>query len=163
VGWFSNTHCLGLEVPTETTSVELMTRAVTIFAGGENPPSGPAVLWNRLGSVREQGNAGILYLYFCDWITSRLREGRSWLRACGFRRRRTLIPKESRTAFRDRPETVRLHRGIGVHLHPGLCSGSPSRNALAGGGFLLTGKKTGDHRSTADLSCINAPRRGGEN
>ncbi len=29
-------------------------------------------------------------------------------------------PGSSRTRFRDRPETVRLHRGIGVHLHPGI-------------------------------------------
>ena len=29
----------------------------------------------------------------------------------------------SRTRFRDRPETVRLHRGIGVHLHPGILFG----------------------------------------
>jgi hypothetical protein len=29
-------------------------------------------------------------------------------------------PDLSRTQFRGRPETVRLHRGFGVHLHPGL-------------------------------------------
>ncbi len=48
-----------------------------------------------------------------------------------------IIPGSSRTRFRDRPETVRLHRGIGVHLHPGTlfefnpeyCSGS-SRNRV---------------------------------
>jgi len=56
-----------------------------------------------------------------------------------------IIPGSSRTRFRDRPKTVRLHRGIGVHLHPGTlfgfiaesvftfiperCSGS-SRNAV---------------------------------
>ena len=36
--------------------------------------------------------------------------------------------RRSRTRFRGRPKTVRLHRGIGVRLHPGSCSGS-SRNA----------------------------------
>jgi len=34
-----------------------------------------------------------------------------------------IIPGSSRTRFRDRPETVRLHRGIGVHLHPGTVFG----------------------------------------
>ena len=34
-----------------------------------------------------------------------------------------IIPGSSRTRFRDRPETVRLHRGIGVHLHPGILFG----------------------------------------
>jgi len=29
-----------------------------------------------------------------------------------------IIPGSSRTRFRDRPETVRLHRGIGVHFKP---------------------------------------------
>ena len=29
-------------------------------------------------------------------------------------------PGSSRTLFRGLPETVRLHRGIGVHLHPGI-------------------------------------------
>src|SRR5580692_5185617 len=28
--------------------------------------------------------------------------------------------RRSRTPFRDRPETVRLHPGTGVHLHPGI-------------------------------------------
>jgi hypothetical protein len=28
--------------------------------------------------------------------------------------------RRSRTPFRDRSETVRLHRGTGVHLHPGI-------------------------------------------
>src|SRR5579862_8733552 len=28
--------------------------------------------------------------------------------------------RRSRTQFRDRPETVRLHPGTGVHLHPGI-------------------------------------------
>jgi hypothetical protein len=28
--------------------------------------------------------------------------------------------RRSRTRFRDRPETVRLHRGTGVHHHPGI-------------------------------------------
>jgi hypothetical protein len=28
--------------------------------------------------------------------------------------------RRSRTPFRDRPETVRLHPGSGVHLHPGI-------------------------------------------
>src|ERR1041384_2668858 len=28
--------------------------------------------------------------------------------------------RRSRTRFRDRPETVRLHPGTGVHLHPGI-------------------------------------------
>src|SRR5215831_9435020 len=28
--------------------------------------------------------------------------------------------RRSRTPFRDRPETVRLHRGTGVRLHPGI-------------------------------------------
>ena len=37
--------------------------------------------------------------------------------------------RRSRTPFRDRPETVRLHRGIGVHLHPESRSGS-SRNTV---------------------------------
>jgi len=30
-----------------------------------------------------------------------------------------IIPGSSRTRFRDRPEAARLHRGIGVHHHPG--------------------------------------------
>jgi len=34
-----------------------------------------------------------------------------------------IIPGSSRTRFRDRAETVRLHRGIGVHLHPGILFG----------------------------------------
>src|SRR6266852_4760026 len=34
-----------------------------------------------------------------------------------------LFPGSSRTRFRDRPETVRLHRGIRVHLHPGILFG----------------------------------------
>jgi hypothetical protein len=34
-------------------------------------------------------------------------------------------PGSSRTRFRDRPETVRLHRGIGVHLHPGILFAFP--------------------------------------
>src|ERR1700679_2505742 len=34
-----------------------------------------------------------------------------------------IIPGSSRTRFRDRPETVRLHRGIGVHHHPGILFG----------------------------------------
>src|ERR1700684_782446 len=34
-----------------------------------------------------------------------------------------ITPGSSRTRFRDRPETVRLHRGIGVHLHPGTLFG----------------------------------------
>jgi hypothetical protein len=31
--------------------------------------------------------------------------------------------RRSRTRFRDRPETVRLHPGTGVHLHPGILFG----------------------------------------
>ncbi len=31
--------------------------------------------------------------------------------------------RRSRTQFRDRPETVRLHPGTGVHLHPGILFG----------------------------------------
>ena len=31
--------------------------------------------------------------------------------------------RRSRTRFRDRPKTVRLHPGIGVHLHPGSLFG----------------------------------------
>src|SRR5690242_2513498 len=31
--------------------------------------------------------------------------------------------RRSRTLFRDRPETVRLHPGTGVHLHPGILFG----------------------------------------
>src|SRR5579862_7384448 len=31
--------------------------------------------------------------------------------------------RQSRTPFRGRPKTVRLHRGIGVHLHPGILFG----------------------------------------
>jgi len=34
-----------------------------------------------------------------------------------------IIPGSSRTRFRDRPETVRLHRGSGVHHHPGTLFG----------------------------------------
>jgi hypothetical protein len=34
-----------------------------------------------------------------------------------------IIPGSSRPRFRDRPETVRLHRGIGVHHHPGILFG----------------------------------------
>jgi hypothetical protein len=34
-----------------------------------------------------------------------------------------IIPGSSRTRFRDRPETVRLHPGIGVHLRPGTVFG----------------------------------------
>jgi hypothetical protein len=48
-----------------------------------------------------------------------------------------IIPGSSRTRFRDRPETVRLHRGIGVHLHPGIlfgftpeCCSESSRNRV---------------------------------
>jgi hypothetical protein len=48
-----------------------------------------------------------------------------------------IIPGSSRTRFRDRPETVRLHRGIGVHLHPGTlfgiipeCRSESSRNRV---------------------------------
>jgi hypothetical protein len=48
-----------------------------------------------------------------------------------------IIPGSSRTRFRDRPETVRLHRGIGVHLHPGIlfgfipeCHSDSSRNRV---------------------------------
>ena len=60
--------------------------------------------------------------------------------------------RRSRTQFRDRPETVRLHPGTGVHLHPGILFGinperrsessrnrvhlapdSPKRRALAAG------------------------------
>src|SRR3984885_8219335 len=42
-------------------------------------------------------------------------------RQCVVQRRRPYgNPGSSRTRFRDRPETVRLHRGIGVHLHPGI-------------------------------------------
>ena len=45
--------------------------------------------------------------------------------------------RRSRTRFRDRPETVRLHRGIGVRLHPGTlfaiipeCRSASSRNRV---------------------------------
>src|SRR5215831_9953274 len=45
--------------------------------------------------------------------------------------------RRSRTQFRDRPETVRLHRGICVHLHPGIlfeiipeCRSESSRNRV---------------------------------
>src|SRR6516162_4365168 len=31
--------------------------------------------------------------------------------------------RRSRTPYRDRPETVRLHPGIGVHVHPGILFG----------------------------------------
>src|SRR5262249_20652865 len=31
--------------------------------------------------------------------------------------------RRSRTPFQDRPETVRLHRGTGVHLHTGILFG----------------------------------------
>jgi hypothetical protein len=34
-----------------------------------------------------------------------------------------IIQGSSRTRFQDRPETVRLHRGIGVHHHPGILFG----------------------------------------
>ena len=38
--------------------------------------------------------------------------------------------RRSRTQFRDRPETVRLHRGTGVHLHPGILFGiNPERRS----------------------------------
>ena len=45
--------------------------------------------------------------------------------------------RRSRTRFRGRPETVRLHRGIGVRLHPGTlfgiipeCRSASSRNRV---------------------------------
>src|SRR5215469_13203315 len=45
--------------------------------------------------------------------------------------------RRSRTPFRDRPETVRLHPGTGVHLHPGIlfgiipeCRSESSRNRV---------------------------------
>ena len=45
--------------------------------------------------------------------------------------------RRSRTRFRGRPETVRLHRGIGVRLHPGTlfgiipeCRSAASRNRV---------------------------------
>src|ERR1700754_1359131 len=45
--------------------------------------------------------------------------------------------RRSRTPFRDRPATVRLHRGTGVHLHPGIlfgiipeCRSESSRNRV---------------------------------
>ncbi len=45
--------------------------------------------------------------------------------------------RRSRTPFRDRPETVRLHRGTGVRLHPGIlfeiipeCRSESSRNRV---------------------------------
>jgi len=38
--------------------------------------------------------------------------------------------RRSRTQFRDRPETVRLHPGTGVHLHPGILFGiNPERRS----------------------------------
>src|SRR5580700_12005881 len=38
--------------------------------------------------------------------------------------------RRSRTPFRDRPETVRLHPGTGVHLHPGILFGiNPERRS----------------------------------
>jgi hypothetical protein len=38
----------------------------------------------------------------------------------------------NRTRFRDRPETVRPHRGIGVHLHPGILFGfTPERRSAS--------------------------------
>jgi hypothetical protein len=48
-----------------------------------------------------------------------------------------IIPGSSRTRFRDWPENVRLHPGIGVHLHPGIlfgftpeCCSESSRNRV---------------------------------
>ena len=43
-----------------------------------------------------------------------------------------IIPGSSRTRFRDRPETVRLHRGIGVQLHPEILFGfTPERRSAS--------------------------------
>ena len=42
--------------------------------------------------------------------------------------------RRSRTRFRDRPKTVRLHPGIGVHLHPGSLFGIiPESRSLSSG------------------------------
>src|ERR1700684_823403 len=62
-----------------------------------------------------------------------------------------IIPGSSRTRFRDRPETVRLHRGIGVHHHPGTAFGIIPESRSPSTGFLTTSEdraRTGPHRTS---------------
>src|SRR5437868_13098464 len=51
-----------------------------------------------------------------------------------------IIPGSRRTRFRDLPETVRLHHGIGVHLHPGTLFGF-----------------TPEHRSESSRNRVHVP------
>ena len=67
--------------------------------------------------------------------------------------------RRSRTLFRDRPETVRLHPGTGVHLIPEPCSRS-SRNTVRnhpGIAFILS-RNPQQLRIDQLSSCVLAPR-----
>src|SRR5580658_6977426 len=72
-------------------------------------------------------------------------------------------PGSSRTRFRDRPETVRLHRGIDVHLHPGTAFGIIPESRSRSPGFPRTLTKralsVGEPENVAQTSA----EEGGEN
>ena len=64
VGWFSNTHLIGLEIPTGTTSAKLIARAHAALLDAEaHQAIPPAFLWNRLGGIPKQGDASIFFTF----------------------------------------------------------------------------------------------------
>jgi hypothetical protein len=62
-----------------------------------------------------------------------------------------IIPGSSRTRFRGRPETVRLHRGIAFGIIPEPCSGSPRNSVRNHPGIAFTFARI-PHAAT-DLRC----------
>ena len=64
IGWFSNQHLIGLDIPPESPGVEIALQAhATLAAAEKHQAVPPAVLWRDLGRMPEQGDTRVFFTF----------------------------------------------------------------------------------------------------